>query len=247
MINMKKKFLIRLDDACPTMDRAKWNTIFQILDKYSLKPMIGVIPNNEDMTLYINTEDELFWDKVFSWQEKGWAIALHGYNHVYNTNAGGINPMWTRSEFAGNTYDIQRDKISKGLKILTSKGIIPKYFFAPSHTFDENTIKALRLESHIRIISDTISFREYRADDFMFIPQQFGRFRDPILPGVWTFCFHPNTMNESDIKEFERFVITHLKEFISFDEINFTKRKKGIWDVIFSKMYYSFIHIRNII
>ncbi len=29
---MNNKYLIRLDDACPTMDKAKWQRIFDILD-----------------------------------------------------------------------------------------------------------------------------------------------------------------------------------------------------------------------
>ena len=60
-----KRYLIRLDDACPTMDHAKWQRMEDILDKYGIKPMVGVIPNNEDSQLKIKNEDEGFWGKVF--------------------------------------------------------------------------------------------------------------------------------------------------------------------------------------
>lgn len=45
---MNNKYLIRLDDACPTMDKAKWQRIFDILDGNGVRPMVGIIPHNED-------------------------------------------------------------------------------------------------------------------------------------------------------------------------------------------------------
>ena len=45
---MIKKYLIRLDDACPTMDWGKWRRMERILDKYKVKPMVGIIPENND-------------------------------------------------------------------------------------------------------------------------------------------------------------------------------------------------------
>jgi hypothetical protein len=41
-------YLVRLDDASEYMDDKKWKKIFDILSKYSIKPIIGVIPNNEE-------------------------------------------------------------------------------------------------------------------------------------------------------------------------------------------------------
>ena len=76
-----KKYLIRLDDACPTMDHAKWRLMEEILDRYGVKPMVGVIPHNEDPRLMIDTEETGFWYEggtLKRWIKKGWTIALHG-------------------------------------------------------------------------------------------------------------------------------------------------------------------------
>lgn len=238
---MRQQYLIRLDDACPTMDHAKWQRMEDILDKYGIKPMVGVIPHNEDLKQQIEKEDVGFWEKVKSWEQKGWAIALHGYNHYYGSDKGldGLNPIWAQSEFSGVPLDEQRRKIRLGVSIMGNKDITPRYFFAPSHTFDENTLSALREESSIRVISDTIATRPYRNGDFIFIPQFSGQCRKMLLPGLFTFCFHPNTMNDKDFLDLESFLDKHKTSFTSFDAIDLGKvRKKGLFDRLLSCAYF---------
>ena len=107
------KYLIRLDDACPTMDAVKWQRVEDMLDRYGVRPMVGVIPANSDPKQIIDSEDVAFWDKVKTWENKGWAIALHGYDHCYISEDGlkGLNPLWARSEFAGVSLEKQKEKI----------------------------------------------------------------------------------------------------------------------------------------
>ena len=237
-----KRYLIRLDDACPTMDAKKWQIIENILDSYGVRPMVGVIPANEDPKQQIDAADKEFWYKVKTWAKKGWAIALHGYDHCYISNDGlnGLNPLWPRSEFAGVPLEEQKKKIREGIKVLNTHNISPKYFFAPSHTFDENTLHALREESNIRVISDTIATKPYKKGDFVFIPQLGGRCTEMKLPGVWTFCLHPSTMNEEDFAATERFLQAHEEEMLSFDELNLTGLKgKNLMSRLLSWVYFT--------
>lgn len=232
-------YLIRLDDACPTMDSAKWESVERILDAYGVRPMVGVIPHNEDPDQLIDAPDASFWDKVKVWDQKGWAIALHGYNHCYTTESAGINPLWNRSEFAGMPLDVQRDKIRFGIDIMRAHGIRPSYFFAPSHTFDENTLTALYEESDIRIISDTLAFRPYRYGAFVFVPQVGGSCRRMIFPGIWTFCLHPNTMSEDGMAELKRFLQRYSAKFIRFQDLDYeAAAEKTIADCAFSSVYF---------
>lgn len=219
---MNNKYLIRLDDACPTMDGIKWQRMFDILDRYGVRPMVGIIPHNEDVQQQIDTADSEFWNKAKLWQQKGYAIALHGYNHCYISNKGleGLNPLWSRSEFAGVPLEVQRQKIRDGYEILKRHGITPKYFFAPSHTFDENTLKVLKECTDIRIISDTIATNPYRKGDFIFFPQLGCRCIEMKLKGIWTFCLHPSAMNDEQFVIVESFLRIHREEFIGFDEID---------------------------
>ena len=148
------KYIIRLDGACEKMDVEKWLRMENILDKYKIKPLVGIIPNCEDTQMDKYPYNANFWEIVKRWIDKGWMIAMHGYNHVYTTDCGGINPVNKRSEFAGESLDVQREKIRLGVSVFKAHEIVPKVFFAPSHTFDENTLLALEAESQIRIISE---------------------------------------------------------------------------------------------
>lgn len=237
---MKQKYLIRLDDACPTMNREKWGKMEALLDKYGVKPLVGIIPHNEDPKLKIDPEDGKFWELAESWERKGWAIAMHGYNHVYSSKDGGINPLWKKSEFAGHPYELQRKKIKDGIAVIRKNGFNPKYFFAPSHTFDVNTLRALQEETDIRIISDTIARKPYRKSDFVFIPQQSGHPTRLPFGGYMTICYHPNTMNDSSFVRLENFLKRSKDSILSFDQINIDEvGRKGLLDRLLSWIYFT--------
>lgn len=237
----KTYFLIRLDDACPTMDAKKWSRMESILDQYGIQPMVGIIPHNEDPEQKIDPENANFWEKVKEWDNKGWTLAMHGYNHCYSSDGGlmGLNPVWSRTEFAGMTLEAQRKKIQSGVSIMRKHGINPAFFFAPSHTFDLNTLIALKEESDIRIISDTIARKPYKEHGFVFIPQQSGH---PIcLPfgGYLTICYHPNTMNDQDFERLDSFLKNNLDLCLSFNQLPLSKVKgKGLVDKFLSAIYF---------
>ena len=236
------KYLIRLDDACPTMDAAKWQRMEDMLDRYGVRPMVGIIPANDDPKQKIDSEDATFWNKVKTWETKGWAIAIHGYDHCYISNDGmkGLNPLWQRSEFAGVSLEKQKEKIRKGVKLFRTYNIDPQYFFAPSHTYDSNTLRALKEESNIRIISDTIATKPYRKDEFIFIPQLGGHCTEIKLPGIWTFCLHPSTMSDENFDDTDSFLKNHKTEFISFAELDISNLKeKSIIDKLLSWAYFT--------
>ena len=239
---MDIKYLIRLDDACPTMDLKKWQRIEYILDAACIRPMVGIIPANRDPKQKIDIADQNFWKKARKWDEKGWTIALHGYDHCFISDAGliGLNPLWARSEFAGLPLKFQKEKIRNGIAILRMNGIDPKVFFAPAHTYDENTLNALREESNIRIVCDTIAMKPYRMNDFIFIPQNGGGHCAEIkIPGIWTFCLHPSAMNDEDFIATEIFLKSHVDAFVGFDNLDLSNLKgKNIMGKLLSKIYF---------
>lgn len=213
-------FLIRLDDACPTMDKSKWLRFKSITDKYGIKPLIGIIPNNQDKKQMIDPEGLNFWEMMKEWERSGYDIALHGYDHVYISKESGINPFWNKSEFAGVKKDIQIEKIRHGYKILKEHGLKPIAFFAPSHTFDLETVRAILSETPIRIISDTISLHPYKSDGMVFVPQISGHCVNFPIGGTFTFCFHPNIMGENDFKKLDAFLSRYKDKFSSFSQLN---------------------------
>ena len=244
-----KQYLIRLDDACPTMDDRLWGRMEVLLDLYGVKPMVGVIPHNEDPKQLITIDDFDFWGKVAAWEKKGWTIALHGYNHCYTSNKGmkGLNPMWRRSEFAGLPLDEQREKIRRGVSIMRDNGLNPKFFFAPSHTFDKNTLVALREESEIRMISDTVGRYPYRYGDMWMIPQITGHCSEMPFDGIYTFCLHPNIMNERAFRALEDFLEKHHKQFVGFGDVDLTNYgSKSLVDKCLSWLFFTYRHLRRL-
>lgn len=155
--------------------------------------------------------------------------------------------MWKRSEFNGLPLDKQKEKVRMSVAVMREHGINPKYFFAPGHTFDMNTLVALREESDIRIISDTIATRPYRYKSFVFIPQFSGQCREMKMNGLYTFCFHPNSMNDAAFEKTDLFLQNHKDMFISFDDVDVEHAgKKSIFDKMLSLGYFMMRTIRGI-
>lgn len=233
----KTRYLIRLDDACPYMDKAKWQRMEDILEKFGVKPLVGIIPANADPETIIDPEDAVFWENTLRWVEKGWSIALHGFDHVCVTEYGGLNPVHKRSEFAGLSYEKQKEKISSGYTLLKEHGFEVEWFFAPSHTFDSNTLKAIKECTPIRKVSDMIATKPYLYDGVTFAPCQMGRLREMLIKGYWCACYHPNIMKDEEFVMLEEFLKAHSAEFISFDELP-KAGKKGLTDRLLSVAYY---------
>lgn len=231
------KYIMRLDDACQKMDLEKWDRMERLLTKYNIRPLVGVIPNckDPDMDKY-DWDEPGFLERKNRWQKKGWELALHGYTHVFETNSGGINPVHQRSEFAGHPYDIQKEKIIKGLEQLRKWEIEPKVFIAPAHTFDETTLEVIKEYTDIKFVSDTVATDVYTKYDLTFVPQQTGRARK--LPfKVVTFCYHPNIMDDEAFMVLEGFIKDNQASFIAFPLLP-SDRKLNIKDKFFSKLYF---------
>jgi predicted deacetylase len=232
-------YLLRLDDACESMNHKKWNQIEILLDSYGIKPMVSVIPNNKDKSQIFDTSDDEFWTSLKKMEAKGWEICMHGNTHFYRSVSGGINPVQKRSEFAEIPLVTQCEAIREGISKFKKMGFNPRIFVAPSHTFDKNTLLALESESEIRIISDTISLNPYRKYGFVFIPQQMNIVRSINLPGIFTFCYHPSVMIDSDFIRLELFLKTNALRFLSFEDINIENLKsKNIADKLYSFLYF---------
>lgn len=229
------KYIIRLDDACERMNTERWNALEKLLDKYNVKPLVGIIPRCEDGAMDQYPLDAVFWNKAADWVQKGWTVAMHGYNHRYTSKCGGINPVNGSSEFAGLTLEEQKKKIAEGVAIMRAHGINPTVFFAPGHTFDENTIEALKACSDIRIVSDTVASKPYCKYGITFVPLQAGVVRRLPFDTV-SFSLHPNHLDQAGFERLESFLKSNHSRFIPFptEEV---KRKRSVYDVLLQFVY----------
>jgi len=238
---LKPIYIIRLDDACPTMKWDNWLKLEEILEKHNIKPIIGVIPDCKDPKLKLENSRKDFWEWVKSLHKKGWYIAMHGYQHLYETHHSGIIGLNNYSEFAGLPYRIQAEKIKKAWKIFLDKGLKPKIWMAPAHSFDINTLKALKEYTEIEYITDGFAIFPFTKYGFKWIPQQLWKFRK--FPfGVWTICLHPNNMTYKDLKELER-ILERYKDLFKGNVFELDFKNSFIKSSINNsfKTFYSFL------
>ncbi len=79
--------LIRFDDVAENMNWYLMGKCEELFKKYNIKPLLGVIPNNQDQELLVEKRNNEFWTKVRQWKSMGWEIAMHGYSHFYDSTA----------------------------------------------------------------------------------------------------------------------------------------------------------------
>ncbi len=169
------KYLIRFDDLCPTMAHTKWSQIERVMNKYDLKPIVAIVPDNKYPGLVVEEENPNFWARMRNLQERQWTIALHGFQHLPERMNGGFLPYTDKSEFAGLPEEKQREKIERALRIFQEKGLRPQLWAAPWHTFDRLTIAILKAAG-ITALSDGFSLYPFRQDGMLWIPQQIYKF-----------------------------------------------------------------------
>lgn len=247
---MNSKYIIRLDDASHFSNEEKWERIESMLLKFQIKPIIAVIPNNKDEKIMYSKAKRSFWKKVKYWESLGWTIAMHGYEHKFHrvNKSSLILPFYDKSEFAGLSIKEQSEKINKSLEIFKKNDIYPKVWIAPGHTFDKNTLVAIKQSTKIKIISDGISLNPFSINGLYFIPQQLWSFKYKSF-GLWTICLHPDTMTESDFKKIEQSISKNISKniFIALEELELNFSNKSFSDQIYSYSFWIKYNIKQLI
>ncbi len=216
-LNTNTGILIRFDDIAPNMNWEMMDRCQNLLDGYNIKPVLGVIPDNQDDELLAYPKREGFWDIVKKWESNGWSIAMHGYSHSYDkeTNKNDYFNYGGKSEFFGHTYEDQLLKIKDGLKIFEKNQIKIDTFFAPNHTYDKNTFEALENAGILKVI-DGYGIMPYTINNIKFVPQLFYKLY--VLPfGIQSTQIHVNYWNENDFQIFEKFIEKNNNKIINSD------------------------------
>jgi peptidoglycan/xylan/chitin deacetylase (PgdA/CDA1 family) len=195
-----------------------WTEIETFLLQRQLKPLLAVVPDNRDPSLQVDPPTADFWDRVRGWQDRGWTIALHGFQHRYVIRNAGIVALRKKSEFAGLPAEEQRQKLQRGVEILERERIKSQVWIAPGDTFDTTTVKLLP-EFGIRVISaGYFRFPYVSPNRITWVPQQLYRFR-PAPPGVWTVCYHHNQWTASQARTFTEDVDRYGANIVSLADV----------------------------
>lgn len=212
------KIAVRLDDITSTMDWKRFARLENLLDKYHIIPLLGVVPDNQDKHLMRDAAHADFPGRLKAWQEKGWVLAMHGWRHIYTTKSGGLFPLNHFGEFAGVEAAKQREMIQEGREKLLALGVKTDIFMAPGHSYDRHTLAALKAEG-FRFVTDGFGRNPYLWKGLTFLPIALQRNKDIKKPeGYTTLVFHTNSMNEQDFQAAERIFREHEKEFIPYSD-----------------------------
>lgn len=214
------KIAVRLDDITPDMDWERFWEFKRLLDRYQVKPLIGVVPDNRDANLKGSDKGkpEDFWAYIATLQKSGWIIAMHGYQHIYTTEKGGIFPLNNFSEFAGISYEKQREMLEAGKELLRQRGIETDLFMAPAHSYDQNTLRALR-DTGFRALTDGFGSCPYCYQGLTFYPISF-RISSVLQKkkGYSTMVVHAATNTKQDLKRYEGYFQREDAQWISYEE-----------------------------
>lgn len=227
-----RKILIRFDDMCPTMDYEEFNKAIEVLDRYNLTALLGVIPDCRDPELMLDNEHDNFWDYMKELESRGYKLAMHGYIHKYDIHYKVKKRKGLNSEFAAHSYDIQYKKIKDGKNILLNHNIKTDTFFAPSHSYDTNTIKALS-SNGFKYMSDGYSFKPIKHGNTICIPCRSSGVPKIGKTGYYTAVFHPHEWTRLDKAEGYNALVELCDKYhddvVGFDE--YVRRKPGNYTV----------------
>lgn len=225
----KQNILLRFDDICPTMNWKQWDIALSLIDAIGVKALLGVIPDCQDPDLKIDMQRCDFWSYIKELQSQGHTIAMHGYKHVFNSDSHGILNRRMNSEFAGLPLDIQKQMIIKGKEILEKHGIYTDVFFAPAHSYDENTVKALS-ECGFNYVSDGKSRKSYVWHGIKFLPCRNGGAVKVGRSGWYTSIYHTHEWTKNEKKQayenLKNLTSNYSHLIVSFDE--YKKQPEGL-------------------
>jgi predicted deacetylase len=224
------------------MDQLKWNRLEELFDTACIRPIVAVVPDNQDPELNRDPSDPFFWDTVHRWQKKGWAIAMHGYQHRFHLvdRHKLLLPFYDRSEFGGLSYAEQAKKIRLSWDLFKAQVVEPTVWIAPAHCFDKTTLDALRDETSIRIVSDGIALDQFSEQGFFWVPQQLWELA-PRRYGLWTVCLHPSSMSQAAIDKLASQLSTAYfkNRVISMTDLILQPRSKGLTDCCYDFYFWN--------
>lgn len=212
------KIAVRMDDITPDMNWDNFRFFQELFEQAGIQPLLGIVPDNRDDNLHCEEAHADFYEEMKSLQSKGYCLSMHGCYHVYSTKKGGMFPLNNFSEFAGVSYTEQFRMLQEGKRKLEEKGIVTDMFMAPAHSYDSNTLKALKELGFTRL-TDGFGKRPYRYKGLTFYPISFQLSRSLKKDaGYTTMVLHANTITEKDKERYRNIFREHGKDMISYSE-----------------------------
>ena len=213
------KITVRVDDITPDMDWKSFEAFLELFRRYQIRPLLGIVPDNRDPKLAIDSPDPDFYRKMKVLQEEGFSLAMHGCYHIYQTKAGGCFPLNPQSEFAGRSYEEQEELLRTGKELLEKNGIRTGIFMAPGHTLDRTTVRILK-ELGFTHITDGYGKAPYRRWEMTWLPISFlQRFLFSDRSGTATLVLHINHSSVQEIGSYDKLFAQYRDNFLPYSAL----------------------------
>lgn len=212
-------YLMRFDDITPSMNWRRFKEFKNFISKFGIRSILGVIPENLDKTLNVSSAWPKFIENLNQYKSYGDVISQHGLSHIYETKKYGFFGSGPKSEFAGLTLEEQIIKLNKGKEILLEMNLWEPYFMAPAHSFDKNTLLALK-STNFKYVLDGYALYPYKNKNLVFIPQIYSMPLPKYLPCISQLCLHMNSISENKIKYLKSFIEKNYTLFIDPRDID---------------------------
>lgn len=248
---MGMKIAVRMDDITPDMDWENFYFFQALFKEAGITPLLGIVPENRDEKLRCGKERPDFYEVIKELQHEGYCLAMHGCYHIYTTKSGGRFPLNNFSEFAGLSYDKQKELLFAGKEKLKEHGIETDIFMAPAHSYDRNTLKALK-ELGFTKVTDGFGNAPYVEDGMLFYPISFllqkslKRKRE----GITTMVIHANTLTDADKERYKTIFNEYGKNMISYSaylEATPVRRhfRGRVWEYMLAKAKFLLVRVKS--
>lgn len=108
--------------------------------------------------------------------------------------------------------------IKQGKEALLEHGIATDIFMAPAHSYDKNTLSALRQQG-FRYITDGFGKRPYLQNGMRFLPISFQASKAwKQKKGMTTIVLHTNTMEDGQIEELKKKISENQEKVCAFSQ-----------------------------
>ena len=214
---MMSRYILRFDDISEQMAWTKFLPLKKILRSLDIKCVLGVVPRNRDQNLNVESPRRDFFGLIREFRDAGDAILQHGTHHQYTTTNCGLLGINSRSEFAGHQLEVQLNLLAAGKSVLQQEGVWEPFFMAPAHSFDDNTLEALRLLG-FEALSDGYGLYPYERHGIKLVPQLASR-PIPLLGGIQTICVHINKCSDVEIAALAKFATENRKQILDFKRV----------------------------
>ncbi len=125
-------------------------------------------------------------------------------------------PLHRASEFAGLAFDVQRQRIARGLEFCAAMACI-------QNCSSRRVMASIAIRSRAAGTRHGTSLRRLCARAVCAVRRDLDS--DAALVsgaphrGLWTICIHPNTADDAVVEELRRFLIGYASQFTSFDRV----------------------------